>query len=85
MDTDHCPKVEKCPIFLDEEITDYELSDHLRDVYKENYCTAGPSKYKTCKRFIAAEELGVPIPKIIMPNSARTVDEILEIINKTKK
>ena len=49
---------------------------------KRNYCTAGDIKFKSCKRFIASETLNMPIPKMIMPNSTRTVEEIKEIIDK---
>jgi len=84
MDTEYCPKMEKCPIFQDVEIEGYDLPDHLRELYKKSYCKAGQVKYKSCKRYIAAEALGLPIPKVIMPNSTRTVDEIFEMIEKGK-
>lgn len=82
MNNEFCPKVEKCPIFQDVEIEGYHLSDHLRKMYKLNFCKAGEKKFNTCKRYIAAEALQMPIPKIIMPNSTRTVEEIKELIEK---
>ena len=79
---EYCPKIEKCPIFLGTSFLGTDLTNSLQDMYKNNYCTSGEMKFKTCKRYIASEALKLPIPKMIMPNSPRTVEEIKVIIEK---
>ena len=80
MENTICPKVDKCPIFQGDSFLGQELAETMHTMYKDNFCQAGVTKYKTCKRFMASEELGVPIPKIIMPNSTRTIEEIRAMI-----
>ena len=84
MQTNMCPKVNKCPIFQGTSFEGYELNNNLQEIYKTNYCLAGEYKFKNCKRYVAAEALGVPIPKMIMPNSPRTIEEIKLLIEKSK-
>lgn len=78
--TENCPKVGKCPIFQGNSFEGHELSYTLQNMYKRNYCEAGESKFITCKRYIAANQLGVPIPEMIMPNSTRSIVEIKQMI-----
>lgn len=77
MNTDYCPRVEKCPIFLENVLS----IENAAVAYKSLYCTAGEAKYKTCKRFMVAELMGV-CPRNILPNSAKSVDEIIEQMKK---
>jgi len=76
MENDVCKKIEKCPIF----VKGILVNDFAGMAYKNMYCLV-PGKYKTCKRFIAAQATGKPVPESIMPNSKKTVDEIIELIN----
>jgi len=67
-----CPKVEKCPIFINNVLS----NENAAVAYKSLYCKAGLQKYSTCKRFIISNMIG-SCPKNVMPNSTRSVDEIL--------
>lgn len=73
-----CPKYEKCPIFTG---TAFKRSGSA-DVYKNLYCQAGAEVYGICKRFMASNALGKPIPPSVMPNSNKTIEEIAELIAK---
>lgn len=77
-----CPKLEKCPIFTGAAFDGHQMSDNLQQMYIRNYCMGGETKYGKCKRYIAANSLGVPIPKLIMPNSTRSIEEIKLLIEK---
>ena len=68
-----CPKVEKCPIFINNVLT----VENAAVAYKVLYCEAGAAKYNTCKRFIVSNKTG-SCPPEVMPNCSKTVDEILE-------
>ena len=76
MDDQTCPKFEKCPIFSGEAFK----RPQSKEVYKKLYCLAGPGKFQNCKRYMASEELGKPIPMNILPNSKRSIEEIRQII-----
>jgi hypothetical protein len=77
-----CPKMENCPIFVGSAFEGSNISEILKDMYKRSFCKAGVERYGSCKRFIAANQLGMPIPMNVMPNSERTVEEIAEMIKK---
>jgi len=67
-----CPKVEKCPIFINNVL----VLETAKVAYKSLYCEAGQQKYSSCKRFIIANMIG-SCPPSVMPNSSRTVEEII--------
>ena len=73
-----CPKTENCPLFKGEILQ----RDQSTNIYKVLFCEAGKEKYMTCKRYIASEKTGKPVPANILPNSSKSIDEIIEIINK---
>lgn len=66
-----CPKVEKCPIFLNNVLT----IENAAVAYKSLFCTAGEAKFKTCKRFIVSNLMG-SCPHDVLPNCSRTIEEI---------
>ena len=74
-----CPKTEKCSLFKGEILQ----RDQSTRIYKGLYCEAGKEKYMTCKRYIAAERTGKPVPTNILPNSSKSIDEIIDLINKS--
>ena len=67
-----CPKVEKCPIFINNVLT----IENAAVAYKTLYCEAGEERFKTCKRFIVANAVG-SCPPGVMPNSCKSVEEIV--------
>jgi len=67
-----CPKVAKCPIFLNNVLT----VQNVEVAYKRLYCEAGESRYTTCKRFIVSNKIGKCTPDI-MPNCSRSIEEII--------
>lgn len=67
-----CPRVEKCPIF----INNVFHSEIMGKTYKSLYCMAGKERYTSCKRHLAAEKFGKPVPAGILPNSFLSLDEI---------
>ncbi len=56
------------------------MSEFAELAYKNVYCLVS-EKYKECKRYMAAEVAKHPVPEYIMPNSKKSVDEIVSIIN----
>ncbi len=76
MENDVCKKLEKCPIFVKGVL----VNDFADLAYKNMYCLV-PGKYKTCKRYLAAQATGKPVPESIMPNSSKSLEEIIQIIN----
>ncbi len=76
MEEQICPKYQKCPIFSGEAFK----RQSSKEVYQNLFCKAGPEKYKTCKRYIVAEKAGKPAPITIMPNSQKSVEEIIAMI-----
>jgi hypothetical protein len=73
-----CPKVEKCPIFVNNVLT----IENAVVAYKSLYCQAGEPKFKTCKRFIVSNKVG-SCPPDVLPNCSRTIDEIIERVTVT--
>jgi len=78
MNSNICPKVDKCPIFLENVLS----IENAAIAYKTLYCSAGEAKYKTCKRYIVANIAG-SCPANILPNSTKPVEEILEQMKKS--
>lgn len=70
-----CPKVEKCPIFVNNVLT----IENAAVAYKSLYCEAGEAKFKSCKRFIVSNKVG-SCPPDVLPNCSRTIEEIIEKI-----
>ena len=73
-----CTKYKSCPIFSGEAFK----RSNSADIYKKLFCNAGKKKYEQCKRFIVSEKIGKPAPNYIMPNSSKSIEEIIEITNK---
>lgn len=71
-----CPKVGKCPIFINNVLT----IENAAVAYKKLYCEAGEVKHKTCKRFIVSNMVG-KCPPGVMPNCSKSIDEIIENMN----
>jgi len=67
-----CPKVEKCPIFINNVLA----IENAAVAYRKLYCEAGLQKYSNCKRYIVSNRIG-KCPPDIMPNCSRTVEEII--------
>lgn len=74
-----CPKIQKCPIFVNNVLS----SERAGVAYKTLYCQAGEAKFKSCKRYIVSNQAGFCPPEI-MPNSSKTVDEILKKISASR-
>lgn len=66
-----CPKTSKCPIFVG------VLKDtKYVDTYKMLFCLNGEEGRSKCKRFQVSEKAG-KCPPDILPNSSKSVDEII--------
>lgn len=71
METQLCPKTEKCPIF-----SGVLKGTQYTETYKAMYCEAGEAGRKKCKRFLVAEKVG-KCPTTVLPNAMKSVDEII--------
>lgn len=77
MEEDVCNKIGKCPIFVKGVLA----NDFAGVAYKNMYCLV-PGKYKICKRYLVDAVIGhKPVPEYIMPNSTRSVEELVKSIN----
>ena len=76
MENDVCKNIEKCPIFVKGVL----VNDYTGVAYRNMFCLV-PGKYQECKRFLAAKATGKPVPENIMPNSKKSLDEIINLIN----
>lgn len=76
MNKEICPKTTNCELF-NGKILKREQSTA---VYKNLFCEAGKEKYHTCKRYIAAIKTGKPVPENILPNSSKSIEEIISIV-----
>ncbi len=79
MNEEVCPKTAKCPLFKGEILK----RDQSTKIYKTLFCNAGIEKYSLCKRYIVSERTGKPVPPNILPNSSKTIDEIIAIMNNS--
>ena len=71
-----CPKTPKCPIF-----NGILKGTEFTDTYKELYCEAGEEGRNRCRRYQVALKVGM-CPPDILPNSSKTVEEIIEMMKK---
>ena len=76
MENNVCVSLERCPIFQ----KGIFVNDYTGVAYKNMYCLV-PGKFQECKRYLAAKATGKPVPESIMPNSKKSLDEIINIIN----
>lgn len=72
MEATLCPKTVKCPIF-----NGILKGTEYTETYKKLYCEAGEEGIKRCRRFQVAEKVGV-CPPDILPNSSKSIDEIID-------
>lgn len=72
MEKEFCPKVEKCPIFLNNVLT----SGNAAVAYKKLYCEAGAGKYQTCMRYKVSQIAG-KCPPNLLPNSNKRIEDVL--------
>jgi hypothetical protein len=76
MESSLCPKTPACPVF------NGILKDSAYgDVYKQQYCANGEEGRKKCRRFQVSTATG-KCPPNILPNSIKTVDEIVAEMKK---
>lgn len=72
MENQVCPKTPKCPIF------NGVLKDTgYTNTYRKLYCLAGEDGRSKCRRFQVAEKVGI-CPENVLPNSSKTVEQIVE-------
>jgi hypothetical protein len=76
MEANLCPKTPGCPIF-----NGILKGTEYTEVYKKQYCEAGEEGRKRCRRFQVAALAG-KCPPNILPNSSKTVDEIIAEMKK---
>ncbi len=76
MDEKICPKTFNCPIFQG-----VLKESKYTAVYKKLYCEAGEEARKRCIRFQVAAIMG-SCPPNILPNSTKTVEEIVTEMKK---
>lgn len=76
MEANLCPKTPNCPIF-----SGILKGTEFTEVYKRQYCEAGEEGRKRCRRFQVAKLVG-KCPPNILPNSSKTVDEIISDMKK---
>ena len=79
MKEDVCIKFHKCPIFQKGIL----FSEQTGETYKNLYCLKS-GKYTECKRYLASEKTGLPVPESILPNSTLSLAEIEDRIRNTK-
>jgi hypothetical protein len=73
-----CPKTPACPIF-----NGILKGTEFTDVYKKQYCEAGEAGRQRCRRFQVAARIG-KCPPNILPNSTKTVEQIIEEMNTSE-
>lgn len=76
MDTNNCPKTPACPIF-----NGILKGTEYTEVYQKQYCLAGEDGRKKCRRFQVATVTG-KCPPNVLPNSSKTVDQIVTEMKK---
>lgn len=73
METDLCPKVEKCPLFTGSLLK----RSGSEESYKNLFCRAGKDKWSTCMRYQTSEKVG-KCADWILPNCSMTLDQIVQ-------
>ena len=76
MEPQICPKTPKCPIF-----NGVLQGTQYTETYKKLYCEAGEEGRKRCRRFQVAEKVGM-CPPDILPNSSKSVEEIIVMMKE---
>jgi len=71
-----CPKTPACPIF-----NGILKGTEFTEVYKKQYCEAGETGRKRCRRFQVASVIG-KCPPNILPNSTKTAEQIIDEMKK---
>ncbi len=69
-----CPKSEKCPIFIGGVLKRAQSER----IYRSLYCSAGKANYEKCVRYIVSQKIGGPVPISILPNSTKSIEEIIK-------
>lgn len=67
-----CHKIKECPIFKVE-----ALKDENGKLYKDRFCLI--DNHVNCKRYIAYNITKSKIPLYIMPNSQKSIDDIVAL------
>lgn len=73
MDANTCKNYELCPIF-NGMLKGMEMTSKN---YRSQYCNAGSTGWNKCKRFLVKEKTGI-CPPNLLPNSIKSVDEIVQ-------
>lgn len=77
MESNICTHLTNCPIFVKGVL----VNEYTGVAYKNMYCLVS-GKYKECKRYQVTQATGKPVPENIMPNSKKTLEELLAQINQ---
>jgi len=77
MEAMQCPKTPACPIF-----NGILKGTEYTEVYKKQYCEAGEVGRKRCRRFQVAAVAG-KCPPNVLPNSTKTVEQIVDEMKKS--
>ena len=70
---DTCKNYQKCPIYGGL-LADIKMASAA---YRKNYCDAGEKGWTSCRRF-QVKEKGGKVPENLLPNSHRSVEEIIK-------
>jgi hypothetical protein len=76
MEPKTCPKTPACPIF-----NGILKGTEYKEIYIKLYCEAGEAGRKKCRRFQVAARAG-KCPPNILPNSSKSVEEIIADMKK---
>jgi len=71
-----CKNFEKCPIYSGI----LEGKAITAKGYKVQYCEAGEKGWNLCKRYQVKERIG-KVPPDLLPNSNKSIDDIIASIN----
>ena len=71
-----CKNFEKCPIYSGV----LSGKDTTSKSYKFQYCEAGEDGWLKCKRYLVKEKTG-KCPPELLPNSFKTIEEIVASMN----
>jgi hypothetical protein len=76
MEEQLCPNTPKCPIF-----SGILKGTEYTETYKRLYCEGGVDGRERCRRFQVSQLTGMCPPEIL-PNSSKTVEEIIQKMKK---
>lgn len=74
MDSKICTNYEVCRLVR---ASDYKIEEAKKQAYIESYCTAGVSKWTSCKRYITKSELNF-CPDFVVPETTLSPKEIID-------